>query len=191
MAPERVGWGAGSRVLADRPNLLRVVLGSATGDDSDSATHRVLELNLDDMSGELVAVAMAAAFDAGALDVWTTPIGMKKGRPALMVSALTTIGATQPVAQALLRESSSLGLRVRDVTRIERPRRIALVQTEYGPLPMKVADGDGLPALASPEHDACRAAATAYGVPVREVYVAAISAYRQTSHAPKGSIDGV
>ncbi len=185
IAPERIGWGAGTRELADRPNLLRAVLGLETAkSNEDLATHCVIELNVDDLSGELLAVAVSAAFEAGALDAWTTPIGMKKGRPAVMLSALTARAKMQPVAQALLRESSSLGVRVRDVTRIERPRRMIEVETEFGTIAMKVADGDGLPELASPEHEACRTAAISHRVPVRQVYASAIAAYWRTRPHP-------
>jgi uncharacterized protein (TIGR00299 family) protein len=182
MTPERIGWGAGTRELADRPNVLRVVLGTAHGEESavhfdERPTHCVLELNVDDLTGELAASALTAAFDAGALDAWTTSIGMKKGRPAIMLSALATRSAAHSVAHALLRESSSLGLRVREVSRIERPRHVISVETEFGPIRIKVGSGDGLPEHAAPEHEDCRLAAEKHRAPVRNVYAAAIAAY--------------
>jgi len=182
MRPLRVGLGAGTRDLADRPNVLRAVLGDATaalGVASASAAHGhiVLELNVDDMSGELVAIALQRAHEAGALDVWSTPIGMKKGRPALMLSALTRHGDVDAIARALLTETTSLGLRVREVGRIERPRRMVDVTTPYGSIAVKIADGDGLPPNVAPEYEACRAAAEQHRVPVKLVYAAAISAY--------------
>ena len=184
MKPERVGYGAGTRELADRPNLLRTVLGEpsdASALFATGASHLVLELNIDDMSGELSAVAMLRAQEAGALDVWSTPIGMKKGRPALMLSALARAGDAERVARALLAETTSLGLRFREVGRIERPRRMVEVQTRYGTIPVKIADGDGLPPNAAPEYEPCRTAAEAHGVPVKEVYAAALAAYYTAS----------
>jgi uncharacterized protein (TIGR00299 family) protein len=186
MRPERVGWGAGKRELADRPNLLRVVLGvpddAATRDAgrSETATHTVLEANVDDMTGELAAHVIERALAHGALDAWATPIVMKKGRPALKLSALARRADAGAVARALLAESTTLGVRASDVRRTERPRRFVAVDTRFGSIPIKVADGDGLPAHAAPEHDACRAAANAHGVPLRTVYAAALAALSAT-----------
>lgn len=180
MRPVRTGWGAGTRSLPDRPNALRVVLGeptSAIGLEPGENSHVLLELNVDDMSGELIASALAAAQQAGALDTWSTPIGMKKGRPALMLSALARRSDLDVVARALLSESTSLGLRVRDVARIERSRRMVDVQTAHGPIGVKVADGDGLPPNVAPEYEQCRAAAERSGVPIKQVYAEAIAAY--------------
>jgi uncharacterized protein (TIGR00299 family) protein len=186
LSPVRIGLGAGTRELSDRPNVLRVVLGDAAAEATASAvTHRLIELNVDDLTGELAAVAVQAAFDAGALDAWTTPIGMKKGRPALMISALAPVDLSHQVGQALLRESSSLGLRIRDVSRIERPRRMVKVQTEFGPIALKVADGDDLPELAAPEYEDCRIAAETHRIPVRQAYAAAIAAYWSQRSRPK------
>jgi uncharacterized protein (DUF111 family) len=160
--------------------LLSVVLGDPVGLGSYAAladTHVVIELNVDDMTGELAAVALMRAEQAGALDAWSTPIGMKKGRPALMLSALARRAEADAVARALLSETTSLGVRVREVSRIERARRMVQVQTRYGAIAVKVADGDGLPPNVAPEYEACRAAAEAHRVPVKLVYAAAIAAY--------------
>jgi hypothetical protein len=183
MQPERVGWGAGTRELPDRPNLLRVVLGSPS--DARLALQRgtcvVLELNVDDMTGEIAADALERARERGALDAWSTPIGMKHGRPALMLSALARRDDVESIARALLSESTSLGLRVREVDRLERPRRTLEVATSYGPIVVKVADGDGLPPNVAPEHASCVAAAKAHDVPVKQVYAAAITAFAARS----------
>jgi hypothetical protein len=179
MRPGRVGFGAGVKRLADRPNVLRVVMGEpspAPLQASGASSHVVLELNVDDMSGELAALALARAHEAGALDAWSTPIGMKKGRPALMLSALASRAGVDAVARALLSETTSLGLRVRPVDRIERARRMATVETPYGPIAVKIADGDGLPRNAAPEYEACKAAAETHGVPVKQVFAAALAA---------------
>ena len=180
MRPLRSGWGAGTRSLPDRPNALRVVLGEATaalGLEPGDGSHVLLELNVDDMSGELIANALLSAQQAGALDVWSTPIGMKKGRPALMLSALARRAELDAVARALLSETTSLGLRVREVGRIERPRRMVEVQTAYGAIGVKVADGDGLPPNVAPEYEHCRAAAERSAVPIKQVYAEVLAAY--------------
>ena len=125
LAPERVGWGGGQRELADRPNLLRAVLGVPWTEAGTAAggTHVVVEANVDDMTGEMAAHAIEALFEAGALDAWAAPITMKKGRPALTISALAAAAQVEAVAAALLRETTSIGVRKTPVTRTERPRR--------------------------------------------------------------------
>jgi len=177
-SPERVGWGAGSAELADRPNVLRAVLGepAETVALSPGATHSVLEANIDDASGELVGTWIEALLAAGALDAWTTPIAMKKGRPAVTLAALAPVERADAIAHAILRETTSLGVRRYDVSRAERPRRILQVDTPYGTIPAKVAEGPFGPPQVKPEFDACVAAARAHAVPVREVLRAATAA---------------
>jgi uncharacterized protein (TIGR00299 family) protein len=176
--PERVGWGGGTRELADRPNAVRLVLGERDQPVASArAGYTVLELNVDDMSGEIAAVALARAQAAGALDVWSTPIGMKKGRPALMLSALARSADAAAVARALLSETSSLGLRLREVERIERKRHVVQVETRFGRIAVKVAGDDGLPENIAPEYEDCRSAAETHGVPVKQVYAEALAAY--------------
>jgi uncharacterized protein (TIGR00299 family) protein len=182
MRPERIGWGAGSADLADRPNVLRAVLGAPTGGGlaATSATHSVLEANIDDATGELAASWIASLLAAGALDVWATPITMKKGRPAWTLSALAPIDRAEAIVHAMLRETTSLGVRRHDVVRAERPRRTVLVDTPYGTIPVKVAEGPFGPPQAKPEFEACAEAARAHGVPVREVLRAALGAWQLT-----------
>jgi uncharacterized protein (TIGR00299 family) protein len=179
--PERVGWGMGTRVLPDRPNALRVVLGEpwqAVG-HSAGATHVVVEANVDDLSGELAGHALTALLKAGALDAWLTPIQMKKGRPGLTLSALCPITGADRLGAILLRETSSLGYRKVAVTRGERPRRMIEVATPYGLIPIKVGTGPwGSPQI-KPEFDVCAARAEEHGVPVRDVVQVALVAARQ------------
>jgi uncharacterized protein (TIGR00299 family) protein len=181
MVPERVGWGAGTADLADRPNLLRAVLGAPTVaalDRARTSTHCVVEANVDDATGELAAHWIEALFGAGALDAWASPITMKKGRPALTLSALAPLHRADAVTLAMLRETTSLGVRRYDVARTERPRRIEHVVTAYGSIPVKVAEGHAFgPEQVKPEFDSCVAAARAHGVPVRQVLDAALVAY--------------
>ena len=182
MAPERVGWGAGTADLADRPNLLRAVLGAPStavhGHDLSPhhATHAVLEANVDDATGELAAAWIEALLGAGALDAWATALTMKKGRPGLTISALAAVERADAVAHAMLRETTTLGVRRYDVTRAERPRRMVHVETPYGVIPVKVAEGPFGPPQVKPEFDACARAAREHGVPVRVVLQAATTA---------------
>jgi pyridinium-3,5-bisthiocarboxylic acid mononucleotide nickel chelatase len=181
-APDAVGWGAGTANLRDRPNLLRAVLGTPSIDPAvlgarePPGTHVVIEANVDDATGELVANAIEVLLAAGALDAWATPITMKKGRPSLTVSALTDVARADVVATAMLRETTSIGIRRYAVARVERPRRSVEVVTPYGLIPVKIAEGPYGPPQVKPEFDACLAAARAHDVPVREVLRAAVLA---------------
>ncbi|HKU44924.1 MAG TPA: nickel pincer cofactor biosynthesis protein LarC [Polyangiales bacterium] len=177
--PQRVGMGAGTKEFPDRPNVLRAILG--TPEPASPArrpgSHTVLEANIDDMTAEVAAFAVQRAFEAGALDVWTTPIGMKKGRPGMTLSALVRTEHTEAVAQVLLSETTSLGVRYHAVDRVERKRRTLAVETPFGSIDLKIADGDGLPAHVAPEYESCRQAAERHQIPIRRVYNAALAAY--------------
>lgn len=179
MKPERTGWGAGTADLADRPNLLRVVLGEETHEATAAparGTHVVLEANVDDATGEIVASCIESLLAAGALDAWAAPMTMKKGRPAFLLGAIAERAKADLVAAVILRESTTIGVRRHEVDRVERPRRIETVETLYGAIPVKIAEGPYGPPQRKPEFDACADAAKAHGVPVREVVQAALLA---------------
>lgn len=175
MAPEHVGWGSGTMDLPDRPNLLRAVLGAKTI-STKHGTHVVIEANLDDATGEIVAGAIESLLAEGALDAWAAPITMKKGRPGVVLGVLCDASAASMLAAVVLRETTTIGVRYAEVNRIERPRRMLEVDTPYGKLPVKIAEGPYGPPQIKPEWDACSAAAKAHGVPVRVVIAAALSA---------------
>jgi uncharacterized protein (TIGR00299 family) protein len=180
MSPRAIGYGAGRRDLPDRPNVVRLVLGTPLPIAASApATHVVLEANVDDTTGEIAGAAIEALLAEGALDAWAQPITMKKGRPALLLGVMTTLDRADELSRALLSHTGSLGVRRSEVSRVERPRRFVDVETRYGTVSVKVADGDGLPVVVHPELDACRARADAHHVPVREVIRAAIAAFRQ------------
>jgi uncharacterized protein (TIGR00299 family) protein len=175
IVPEGTGWGAGTKDLPDRPNLLRAVIGATTPDADE---HVVLETNIDDATGELVGNALEVLLQEGALDAWATPITMKKGRPAFMLSAIATKGRASAIGDAMIRETTTLGVRIQPAARIERPRRIVEVPTRFGPIPVKIAEGPFGPPQLKPELDACREAARVHGVPLREVIAEAVVAAR-------------
>lgn len=177
-APENVGFGSGSRDLVHRPNLLRVVLGTSSVHGCEEGTHVIVEANVDDMTGELAAHAMARLLDAGALDAWAVPATGKKGRPCLVLSAICSAASAQDVRVTMLRETTTIGLRTHEASRLERPRRMETVQTAFGPIPVKVSAGAFGPEQAKPEFDACVDAAREADVPVREVIAAAAAAWR-------------
>ena len=137
-----------------------------------------LELNLDDCPGQLVARALEVALNAGALDVWATPVTMKKGRPGLVLGALAHEDRRDAVALALVSETTSLGLRAFPVERLELDRALVPVETEYGPVCVKVGRLAGTTIGAHPEYEDCVARAKERGVTVKEVMSAADAAYR-------------
>jgi uncharacterized protein (TIGR00299 family) protein len=174
-APERVGWGGGQRELPDRPNVLRAVLGS-TDPEPTFESHVIVETNVDDMTGELAGHAVSALFAAGALDAWAIPIVMKKGRPALTLAAVGPSEQAEGLARVMLRETSSIGVRILPLRRIERPRRVVEITTPFGAIPVKISTGPYGPAVIKPEFDACARAASIHHVTVREVIAAALEA---------------
>ncbi|MDB4943844.1 MAG: hypothetical protein JWP97_3378 [Labilithrix sp.] len=176
MAPERTGWGAGTADLADRPNLLRAVLGRDTSEArAVTGTHVVVEANVDDATGELLGHCIDALLAAGALDAWASPLTMKKGRPAYLLGAIAPLSLEAEVATTMLRESTSLGVRRHEVSRLERPRRMEQVMTRFGTVPVKVSEGPFGPPQRKPEFDVCVRLAREHGVPVREVLEAALT----------------
>jgi len=188
-----VGYGAGMRELSDRANVLRVLLGAPIGETLPPGTPDVLllEANIDDMSGQLLAALFEALFAAGALDVWSTPIFMKKGRPAQQISALAEPATAPQVQRAFFLNATTLGVRVRPVQRATLARALAQVATPHGPVRVKVAGLDGTPIGAEPEFEDCRRRAREAGVPVRRVWAEALAAANalvvaQTTSSPPG-----
>jgi pyridinium-3,5-bisthiocarboxylic acid mononucleotide nickel chelatase len=174
-SPEQVGWGAGTLTFPDRPNLLRAVLGSPAKDaPSEHEGHTILEANIDDMTGELTGHVLSLLMQAGALDAWATPITMKKGRPGVVLSAIVGPRDALRISELILRETTTLGVRRTVAARVERPRRMVEVQTRFGDVPVKVAEGPYGPAQYKPEFDVCVLLADQHQVPVREVIAEAL-----------------
>ncbi len=174
-----VGYGAGDADLDDRPNVLRVTAGRRAETGGDEAIYRI-ETNVDDMSPEMFEHAAEAMFEAGAVDVWWSPITMKKARPALQLSALVPELRLDEVLRATLRETTSIGVRFDRVGRRVLEREVCEVHTRFGPIPVKVARLDGLEVNAAPEYEACRAAAREHGVALKSVFAAAVAAHEST-----------
>ncbi|HYG68802.1 MAG TPA: nickel pincer cofactor biosynthesis protein LarC, partial [Anaeromyxobacteraceae bacterium] len=152
----------------------------------------VLECNLDDCPGQLVARAIEASLEAGALDAWAAPLTMKKGRPGVLVGALVEEPARAAVTRVLLTETTTLGVRRHGVERDALERAFAEVATPYGPVRVKRALLDGREVGAHPEYDDCLARAREHGVPVREVMAAALAAHRsERSPSPPASSSSV
>jgi hypothetical protein len=173
---EAVGTGAGRRDPAGVPNIVRVLLGSRpTVAGGGGRELLVLEANVDDLSPELVPDAVEALVLAGALDAWTTPIVMKRGRPGVTVSALCEPEALAEVRRAFFESTSTLGFRIHAVARPELDRRVVEIElADAGPrVRVKVGFLDGRPVSAKPEHDDVVEAARKLGRPVRAVHAEA------------------
>lgn len=171
-----VGVGAGRRVWPDRPNVVRALLGESVGAVITTRGDCVVEANIDDMSPEHLGHLRRALFAAGALDVWWTPISMKKDRMGVLVSALIARNLAEVAASTFLVHSTTLGVRVAEVARIRGPRRVGEVQTRFGAVRVKIADRPNGPPLITPEYDDCERLADAFGVSLREVTEAALQA---------------
>ncbi|MFT5583098.1 MAG: hypothetical protein ACI9VR_000676 [Cognaticolwellia sp.] len=181
MRPLSSGFGAGTWNPSGWGNHVRVVLGeSGQSTSQDLTPTSVLELQtqVDDMRGEEVPALLDALFAAGALDAWTQQVSMKKGRPALLLSALCRPQNREGVSRAMLRHSTSFGLRVQALERDILRREHVPVQTAFGPIRIKVGWLDDERLQASPEHEDCAHAALAHDRPLRSVYAAAQAAYR-------------
>lgn len=173
MRLEAVGYGLGRREL-DRPNALRVLLGEAV--EPTPGEHQVLlEANIDDLVPEAYDHVTRVLFAAGANDVYLTPILMKKGRPGVTLSVLGPPQRRDALAAVIFRETTTLGLREREVRRRCLEREMVELATPYGTVRAKVGRLGGAPVTASPEYEDCRRAAEATGTPLKQVYAAAIA----------------
>ncbi|MBV9164722.1 MAG: nickel pincer cofactor biosynthesis protein LarC [Solirubrobacterales bacterium] len=183
---ESVGYGAGARDLHDRPNVVRVLLGPAA--PNGLAGYRrpavLVECTLDDLSGELVADAAAACVAAGALDTWVTAVQMKKGRPGFVLTAVVRPEHETAVAKAMLRHTSTLGVRLLPVLRWELDRKRHTVLVDDQPVAIKVGLLDGGLVNLAPEHEDVVRAADALGRPAKIVWAQAWAAAERELNMP-------
>jgi pyridinium-3,5-bisthiocarboxylic acid mononucleotide nickel chelatase len=147
----------------------------AGGYETDTVTR--LETNLDDCSPEILGAVMEKLLAAGALDVWFTPIQMKKHRPAVMLSVLCEPAAAGAIADILFAETSAFGLRQESVVRLKLARRFEKVSTEFGEVTLKLGLKDDAVVQVAPEFESCRAVAEQSCQPLRAIYEAAIRAW--------------
>ncbi len=207
LLPSRVGYGLGTRDNRTRPNLVRAVLGDVVagpapvsgiapvmtpttststpgatdpttpGADWETDTIAVLETNLDDISPEILGHFVDRAFEAGALDVFHTPIQMKKNRPGVLLTVLCAMDDADRFTQSLLTETSAFGVRRTTATRRKLRREFRKIRTPHGEVTVKLGLLDGKIVQVAPEFESCRSVATASGSELRAVYQAAITAF--------------
>jgi uncharacterized protein (DUF111 family) len=186
MTIHAAGYGAGARDFSGVPNVLRVVIGERVDElPVSDATASVLEVEceIDDMNPQLFGPAMDRLFDAGALDVFLTPIQMKKGRPGTLVTVLAPENARRAVCDTLFRETTTLGVRIARVWRETLHRRWVEVTTNGGRIRIKVAERDGVTLNAAPEFEDCVRVAAATGQPVKTVQSEALRAWFEQSRS--------
>lgn len=185
-----IGYGAGSRDPEAFPNVLRLQVGETDEDAflTDEAAPienaevvTVLETALDDLSPQLLAHVTEKALAEGALDVMLTPVIMKKGRPGTLLTLLARPEDAERFEQMLLRETTTLGVRIREDRRTCLARSFTTVATQFGDIRMKVGSHGDETVNAAPEFEDCKAAAQQHGVPLKQVQQAAIAAHAQTS----------
>jgi uncharacterized protein (TIGR00299 family) protein len=174
MTIDATGFGAGGRDLDDLPNMTQVVLGTPHADQSPGQPVALLEVNVDDATGETLAHTVAALLESGAHDAWVTPIVMKKGRPAHTVSALADVALADQVSKVLVGETGSLGVRGQTLERWPAARSAHEVEVAGVPVRVKVSAG-----RVKVEHDDAARAARRAGLPLREVVSRAEAAWRQ------------
>jgi pyridinium-3,5-bisthiocarboxylic acid mononucleotide nickel chelatase len=177
LRPEAAGHGAGTRDIAGRPNVLRLIVGTDEG-GSSAGRIVVLEAELDDMSPQLCGPLMDRLLAAGALDAFYTPIQMKKGRPGLLVSVLAEPARREALEEVLFTETTTLGVRRQEWDRTVLEREVVPVETPYGIVGVKVGRRGTRVYNVQPEFEDCRRAADARGVAVKEVWAAALAAAR-------------
>ena len=183
MRTERIGYGAGQADLPGHPNVLRVTIGrllSVPG-EADDQTDQVwlVQTNLDDTPAELVGPLYDLLFAQGALDVYVTPVQMKKNRPGLLLSVLAPPEKLAEIEDLLFKHTPTFGLRRQLCHRAKLSRKTVQLQTRYGTLRVKVGSRAGSELTVSPEFEDCQAAAARHGVSQREVYHEALLCYRQ------------
>lgn len=180
MVLRATGTGVGTREHPDRPNIVRITIGDAVTDPHADGTVVLLQTNVDDLVPELVPDVLEACIVAGAIDAWTVPIQMKKGRPGVMLSVLGRPQHERTLAEALLTHSSTLGVRVQRLERYELDRALREVDIEGHTVRVKIGLLDGRVVNVAPEHDDCAAVAAATGRPAKQIWAEALAAATTT-----------
>ncbi|MDQ1636909.1 MAG: pyridinium-3,5-bisthiocarboxylic acid mononucleotide nickel chelatase [Pyrinomonadaceae bacterium] len=178
---EQTGYGAGTREYEKFPNVLRVLIGETADAERHDAKLWMLETNVDDMSPQVFGHVMERAFELGALDCYFTPIQMKKNRPGVLLSVLCGEAEREKLLDLLFSETTTLGIRSYLVERRALERRTVRVETQYGPIDVKVAQLNGHIVKEMPEYEQCRQAARDANVPLRIVEDAARNAFAKSA----------
>jgi len=169
MRCDSIGYGAGTREYESFPNALRVFVGETQAADSQLEKLLMIETNIDDLSPQVLGHVMDRAFELGALDCYFTSVQMKKNRPGVLLSILCEPESKQRLMQLLFSETTTLGVRTYEVERRALERSVVRVETQYGPIDVKVARLNGQVVNEMPEFEQCRRIARETGVPLKRV----------------------
>ena len=176
MIMDKIGYGCGTKDLAEQPNLLRVILGHTAG-DYETDTIKVVETNIDDMSPQIYDLLMDKLLEIGALDVFLTPINMKKNRPAVKLTVLADSPQLQDVCACILAETTTMGVRIYEANRKKLSREMVEVDTEYGKVSVKLGKiGDEVVKIL-PEYDDCKRIAKEKNVPIMKIHQAVLGTF--------------
>jgi uncharacterized protein (TIGR00299 family) protein len=176
MSVERIGYGAGERDDPSSPNVLRVLIGRATGrQETERVT--VVECEIDDMNPQIFGVLMERLYEAGALEVFYIPVQMKKNRPGTLLTVIAAPDRLESITAVVFRETTTIGLRHHDVSRECLEREIVAVETAVGTIRFKIARRGGRVVNAVPEFEDCVRLASANNLSVKEVQALAVSAF--------------
>jgi hypothetical protein len=180
LVARKIGFGLGTRDNQTRPNVLRAILGETTtaadgasANDWQTDTIAVLETNLDDINAEILGHFVEQAFAAGALDVFHTPIQMKKNRPGVLLTVLCAAAEADKFTEMVLRETSAFGVRRSMAERRKLQREFVTVKTPYGEVTVKLGKLNGKILQATPEYESCKKLAESAKVPLKAIYEAA------------------
>ena len=178
---EGVGYGAGTRRLSDRPNVLRCFLGKKEQKAKNEEEKLLqVEVNLDDFNPEILAHVTKRLFSIGAIDVWVTPIQMKKGRSGHLLSLLCKKDKFGSVEELIFKETSTLGMRYFFVERSIADRVSLSVTTSFGEVILKIGRKDGVVCHVAPEYENCVLLAEQNDVPLKQIYEEALNVYKET-----------
>jgi uncharacterized protein (TIGR00299 family) protein len=183
MTIRRTGYGAGQRELPGQPNVLRAMLGEASA-ASNHGRVLVLECNIDDMNPQFFGSLTERLQAAGALDVYLSPVQMKKNRPGTLVTVLAPVGQREAMLDLLFRESTTIGVRYHEADRECLSREWVTVATRFGPVRIKIARRGATMMNAAPEYEDCAARAAERTVAVRQVHAAALQAFYASNQEP-------
>lgn len=181
LAATRIGFGLGTRDNKTRPNVLRAILGesaeqSASANDWQTDTISVLETNLDDINSEILGHFAEKVLAAGALDVFYTPIQMKKNRPGVLLTILCAVSDADKFSEMILRETSAFGVRRSTTERRKLQREFQTVKTPFGEVTVKIGKLNGKVIQAAPEFESCKKLADAKNISLKEIYDAVFKA---------------
>jgi uncharacterized protein (TIGR00299 family) protein len=182
MSVSSIGYGAGTTDLEAQPNVLRLMVGDASAKQEGNYDEeiRVIEANLDDLNPQVYGYFLERALAAGALDVFTTPIQMKKNRPGTLLTVLCNPADESKFQDLFFAETTTLGVRSHTTQRRCLPREWESVSTRYGEVRMKIARVDGQVVQVSPEYEDCRKLAEAKSVPLQHVMQEALHSWRES-----------